>query len=888
NRKGLMFFSTLPGGTFYAWGAQIEKGSEARSYVPTTDGPSSPFDTLYLQNADGSVSANLNLDTLNCDLIAYADGKTRLARMADGVVAVQSFVDDTWFAGTLDASNVFVDHIMSLSGEGIFAVDVLRLHCNSPQLSNAQMVKEVYWFADGVFSPVEPPAGTSFPGSPSSGDLFNRTDEGLFYQYDGSTWVPLGSNLGKLPTGLSPLQLKDNESNNFANIFLTISSDNYDAPIITTDQSVLVKKDISAGGFLGSNQGAVMLGSGLTSQVDDPKIMLMNSAVSRLQGGGPLGLPAVPSGSSLPGGVNGKLFVLTTDQHLYKHNGTTWVDIGPTSDYAGNFDTLHITQSDGSIPANLNLGSLTANDHIHLKDSSSLITRQQLLDHLYKVGQTPDEFDWGTIPQYLEFYNQSTGISAYMFCPSLSDGYNEPVLYWNRALAVRKDIITGGRLDSMEGVVSLLGGVGWGPDGYNSNPFIWLVGNQHGYPSKDTLEIRTSTYSGGWIWSWGNIAAGEVTANQVKIRSTNNVFAVAAGDNGLNQDTYLIPLNPSEGGLGLGTLTYPFKWVDATTVLTDAINGLTANNDLVITPADEHKVLVDGDLEVTGNIIGQVSQGGEKGSDTTDANGEATITFGDAFDSMPLVFVQAIDASGRSIIIDVTAKSTTQFSVKAKIAGVHKHKIGEAAATAGWTIGISSEESHTHNYASTTGVGSSHRHSVAGTTGLGSAHNHAYASTTGVATVSLDSTPSAVGGNTNTVAATGAGHYHGFGQNGGAAADIGHSHGTHTHNFSSYTGDESSHTHYYSQYTSYEGSHTHNFSGTSGEGSSHGHNLTGGIPAVSLSLLPRGINMRDSEGAVYGIGSTLENEAKTSTDLYTENSVLANAQVGFDWLAIPA
>ena len=167
-------------------------------------------------------------------------------------------------------------------------------------------------------------------------------------------------------------------------------------------------------------------------------------------------------------------------------------------------------------------GDATIGGHNHFYNSSTLITRQQLIDHLYKVGLTPEEFDWNTIPQYIRFGNPTTGISAYLFCPSLSDGANEPVLYWNRALAVRKDIISGGRLDSMEGVVSLLGGVGWGPNGYDSNPFIWLVGNQYGYPAKDTLEIRISTYSGGWIWNWGKLASGDFTANGIITCSGNH------------------------------------------------------------------------------------------------------------------------------------------------------------------------------------------------------------------------------------------------------------------------------------------------------------------------------------------------------------------------------
>lgn len=35
------------------------------------------------------------------------------------------------------------------------------------------------------------PAGTSFPGSPSTDDLFHRTDRDLLYFYDGSQWLTI-------------------------------------------------------------------------------------------------------------------------------------------------------------------------------------------------------------------------------------------------------------------------------------------------------------------------------------------------------------------------------------------------------------------------------------------------------------------------------------------------------------------------------------------------------------------------------------------------------------------------------------------------------------------------------------------------------------------------
>src|SRR3989304_7152637 len=67
--------------------------------------------------------------------------------------------------------------------------------------------------------------------------------------------------------------------------------------------------------------------------------------------------------------------------------------------------------SDLEVTGNLTVDeSATVYRHANFINSSSLITKQQLADHLYKVGQTPEEFDWATIPQYIKFYNPTTAI----------------------------------------------------------------------------------------------------------------------------------------------------------------------------------------------------------------------------------------------------------------------------------------------------------------------------------------------------------------------------------------------------------------------------------------------------------------------------------------------
>jgi hypothetical protein len=97
----------------------------------------------------------------------------------------------------------------------------------------------------------------------------------------------------------------------------------------------------------------------------------------------------------------------------------------------------------------------------------------------------------------------------------------------------------------------------------------------------------------------GNMKLDTLFASSVKIASTHNLFAVTAGDNGLNQDTYIIPQNPSSGGLGLGTGTIPFKWIDATTVFTTAITTLTSGATLTIYPNTDFS----GSVRMLGSLI---------------------------------------------------------------------------------------------------------------------------------------------------------------------------------------------------------------------------------------------------------------------------------------------
>jgi hypothetical protein len=274
------------------------------------------------------------------------------------------------------------------------------------------------WVDLGATSDNLVPYGTSFPASPSENNLFNKLDEDTIYQRIGANWVSLGSNVNGLPTGTNTVNFYDPNSGRqvAANLYLIITKDAND-PLLATDQGLIVKKDIAAGGFLSANQGVLLLGHGLNSADEDPKIILMHS------------------------------------------NGF------------GTKDTLYLKQFGGSVAAHLDLGNLSVHGHLG-------------------VGDT-----------------------------------------------VTSDL--------------------------NPNP-----------------DLDLGSYNNPWA---------SVVTSSLWVKSPNTQFGVTAGDewNGSGYDAYLHPQNPANGGLGLGTAAYPFKWVDATYVFTNGINilsgdTLTVNGNLAI------------------------------------------------------------------------------------------------------------------------------------------------------------------------------------------------------------------------------------------------------------------------------------------------------------------
>ena len=172
--------------------------------------------------------------------------------------------------------------------------------------------------------------GSAFTGSSIAGQMFFRTDSGSIYWYDGSDWRTTvvradgdfdvhkhlivhssgsevsnytdylwhfdGSGSGAtwdaqtyiLPTGSKGLIRWEDDSGDWVDLMFTRSDMDPASPIIYTSQSFAVKKDLSAGGFVGANQGAIYLGSGLTHIDDQPQLIAMHAGNGDYTKYGPL------------------------------------------------------------------------------------------------------------------------------------------------------------------------------------------------------------------------------------------------------------------------------------------------------------------------------------------------------------------------------------------------------------------------------------------------------------------------------------------------------------------------------------------------------------------------------------------------------------------------
>jgi hypothetical protein len=155
-------------------------------------------------------------------------------------------------------------------------------------------------------------------------------------------WLP--NNLF-FPTGKSFIQLFDTGKSVATDIFEIVIDEGSNkpdnvrwSPLLGVSTGLVVKKDISCGGYVAANQGLIALGSGMYSQWDPPGIWLLHTNIPSIHD--------ITQGSSLPStGVDGQYFINTSNGNIYRRENGVWLSKGPVSECTYNFDTCYIRKS---------------------------------------------------------------------------------------------------------------------------------------------------------------------------------------------------------------------------------------------------------------------------------------------------------------------------------------------------------------------------------------------------------------------------------------------------------------------------------------------------------------------------------------------------------------
>ncbi|MCW4006012.1 MAG: collagen-like protein [Candidatus Bathyarchaeota archaeon] len=260
--------------------------------------------------------------------------------------------------------------------------------------------------------------------------LNNEDLLGAVYGYNQGKYAPTG--FINLDDGY--LKIKDNVSEYASYLFLVRSTDNCNEPLLVTDRGYIVKKDIQAGGFLGSSQGQLSLGSGLTSQVDYPTIKLFHSEISRLDGNSHFNISPVPGGVGGHAGVAGitypstpgpdqKYFLHTNDNQLYHYNDVSWdevaqssgmyfLDLSTKDKYGYNGSSWvqsspvadeYFLRQDANNQYNLLLQYVSSNWIDCTSDSSNQLYRRTDLGQLWKSTSGSGTWTWASIGTIEDF-----------------------------------------------------------------------------------------------------------------------------------------------------------------------------------------------------------------------------------------------------------------------------------------------------------------------------------------------------------------------------------------------------------------------------------------------------------------------------------------------------
>jgi hypothetical protein len=104
------------------------------------------------------------------------------------------------------------------------------------------------------------------------------------YRWVGEDWLPRGFNYFEpLPESRITFIDTDDEDNRKTHLFEIICVDESHSPpwvdpLLVTDRGMVVQKDFTAGGFIGTNQGEIWIGHGRNNSTDVPKLVLMHTS----------------------------------------------------------------------------------------------------------------------------------------------------------------------------------------------------------------------------------------------------------------------------------------------------------------------------------------------------------------------------------------------------------------------------------------------------------------------------------------------------------------------------------------------------------------------------------------------------------------------------------
>jgi len=164
-------------------------------------------------------------------------------------------------------------------------------------------------------------------------ELINYT-----WEWVNGKWTP---HTKHIPTGDSYLKISDSKLGLATDVFLILvdtdpglpvdSFDRY-GPILGVSTGMMVKKDISCGGFVGANQGIIALGSCLQNSFDPPGAWMLHSEYKRINF----------KGTSFPANPREGWRVIRTDEllgtlgavdpvysyQIYERQGSSWVKVG--------------------------------------------------------------------------------------------------------------------------------------------------------------------------------------------------------------------------------------------------------------------------------------------------------------------------------------------------------------------------------------------------------------------------------------------------------------------------------------------------------------------------------------------------------------------------------